>query len=509
MRNKKTLFGLGFLIVTLAFFFAVLKFFPVNHYLNYFKHKTLRKIHLEITPLNKYPQPSQVNAERVFIFDFSEKDKFANDSILQLAFNKGFFKDELKTWRKANIYFEEQNYKIKYKFHGAQLYPYMKGQKSFRVKSKKYIKGRKDFKFITREEADYSNIFIANIEHRLDLIAPDPGEIVLSNIEGPITDYWLTSDISKPYLKSKYKLDKYVIYKSWDNWDRFRETAAYEHSSELDKFYQYIDAANLATDTASIKSNRRFRQMKNIIHSNSDFSDLIDKNYIGRFLANVYFFNSLHCIYGDNDKWLYLPEDDKFYPVARNEGSIFPISRSSKNFDLGFFKWTGTSTLDYYKLFLTDPTIKKIRDESLFELVLKKEEILSEFDALYDFYKYVHVGFLKNVHANRRNTITRNLKVIEDYLTTYQVAIAYDTKLNRLDLVTDTRVPLELRIFNSDSSYPINSIKYTYQEGELSSTIEEQYIDLKEQKIAREDIFIINMITKDTVSNSQILFNYF
>ena len=513
---KKILFLFSILLVGYCLSVNILLNLNLNNRLDHYRHVILRKLHDKnlVNPfdVHKLKHTSTVS-ENLLIVDFSERDKFINDSILNLAFKEKSFKDELKIWRKANIYFDNQNFKIKYKFHGGNLHLYrVLGKKSFRIKSKKRLKGKKEFKLIHGYEADFLNIFISEFSQNLNLISPDPGEIILGVIDNKTEDYWLTSDVLKPYLKNKYNLEKYRIFETQDDWDRFNRDSEVTHISELDKFFQYQNHENQLTDSLSIFAFRKYRRLKNYAREESSLgiNELLDEAYLGRFFANLYFFNYTHHIAGDNDKWLYDFNKHKFLPLMRNEGKIFSIKRGITNFDEGLFDYfqPKSDTYTLYKKLLINPELRQVRNSEFFKIVLKKDELIHKLDSIYLKYKYVQKVYVRDRYSNAKKALLNNISKIQEYLTNCQIAIAFNTETNTLELVTDTRVPLLLKVRRSNLEYLIKPISYKLVANKLESDIQEQYFAM-DTIINKEDLIIINKITKDTILSDRIIFNFY
>tara|TARA_B110000238_G_scaffold179994_1_gene203709 strand:+ start:671 stop:2221 length:1551 start_codon:yes stop_codon:yes gene_type:complete len=454
-----------------------------------------------------FNKPSPENA---LVVDFSENDLKYNDSIISLTIKNGeYFDDGLKEWRKTNIIYKKKIYKVKYKFHGSHNFNYKKGKISLKIKSKENINGVKKFTLISGfQEASFINVFLTVQANKLGLISPDPGEIILANLNGDVEDHWFTEDLSLDYLNYNYQLNDFHMFEVSDNWER----NGGPHYSELDDFYYYLDEENLSSD------NLKFIKYKNFIlsmnyHKKEDVFNNIDYKYIGKFLANLYFFYGSHHIQGDNNKLLYDYETDIVYPVARNEGVYEKIS-NILDFDEGVFFGRKSPTFNLYRKFVCNDSIKLYRDQELFKLISNKKKIVFELDSIHvlykGFHKYYNKGFmnLRFDYKRLKEIIEHNTNSIDKYLNNGEVIIAYDEINKTMKIATDYRVPLKLINITNSKSYLINGVKFDVLNDKIKTHLVEREITLK-NIITKDQLRIVNQVTLDTIPKSKIIFNHF
>ncbi len=444
------------------------------------------------------------------VLDFSENDLKYNDSIISLAIKNGeYFDDGLKEWKKTHIIYKKKRYKVKYKFHGSHNFNYKKGKISLKIKSKKNINGAKKFTLISGfQEASFINVFLAVQENKLGLISPDPGEIILANVNGVVEDYRFTEDLSLDYLSYEFNLKNFHMFEVSDNWER----NGGPHYSELDKFYYYLDEENLKLE------NLKFIKYKNFIlsmtkHEKGDTFNNIDYQYVGRFLASLYFFYGSHHIQGDNNKLLYNYESDLVYPVARNEGVYEKIS-NILDFDEGVFFGRKSATFNLYRKFVCNDSIKLFRDKELFKLINNKKKIAFELDSIHslykDLHKYYNIGYmnLRFDHKRLKEIIDHNANSIDKYLNNGEVIIAYDEMNKTMKIATDYRVPLKLIDIKNSVSYFINGVNFEVVNNKIKTHLVEKEIILK-NVITKAQLIVVNLVTQDTIPNSKIIFNHF
>lgn len=454
------------------------------------------------------------NSKDALIVDFSKNDEAFNDSILNILANTDYLDDNLKAWRSVDLIFSKKKYKAKYRFHGSHTFIYNQGRFSLKIKSKKYIHGVKQFSLITGfTEGSALNIFLATQAQKQKLIAPDPGRIILANINNTVEDYWMTQDMSDDYMESRYMLKDYHVFENSDNWNR----NGGPHYSELDGYYYYIDEDNSTELTRDSSTYIFYRDFMNAIDNEEDENlfSYVDKAYIGRFLANLYLFYEPHHVQGDNNKWLHDFNKSKFYPIARNEGVCEKIPRVL-DFDNGLFHMRSkqSNTYDFYKRAMCDDSIKLYRDIELQRIVNDRDSILSDLNALYSEYYPLHKHYnetfmnLRFRHKKYNSVIRHNTNVIKNYIITGEVIIAFDPTNNEMRVATDIRVPLELTIPELSFSKKIKGVELSLEDGNLESELVE-HVFLLDKKVNRKDIQITNFVSGDSISHNQIIFNYF
>ena len=457
------------------------------------------------------------SSEDALILDFSDNDLKRNDSLMRIITSReSDIPDHIKEWKKTHLIYKKTRYKIKYKFHGSDNSSYKRGKISLKIKSKKYINGSKQFNLITSDlESSFVNIFLALQEHKSKLIAPDPGSIMLANTNGNVEDFWFTEDLSDNYLKDTYGFKDYNIFEVSDNWAR----NGGPHYSELDGFYYNLDTENLEADSTKYNKYKNF--IKSIENNYGDYFSNIDYQYMGRFLANLYYYNSEHHIRGDNNKLLYDYSNNMVYPVARNEGFFNKISDVLR-LDQGIFDTSRKATIpndisftqSFYKKAVCNDSIKFYRDLELYKLAKNAETTLQELDSLYntynDYHKHYNIAYLKVKYNYKtlKHVITHNSAILMKYLDNGEVIIAYDKRNKTINIATDYRVPLKVIDIINSEYFILNGFELKYEEEVIKSVLIEKKYTFK-NIISKDQLKIVNMITKDTIPSANIIFNYF
>ena len=453
---------------------------------------------------------SKPSSKEALIIDFSDNDIIYNDSIINLMTKTAeYIDDDLKKWKKTHIIYKKKRYQVKYKFHGSHNYIYKQGRVSLKIKAKENINSAKEFSLITGyTEGNFINIFLALQEHKLKLIAPDPGSILIANLNGQLEDVWFTEDLTNNYLKDKYGFEDFNIFEVSDNWNR----NGGPHYSELDGFYYYLDSENIETDYLKNSKYKNFIKSISDIEKSDEFPNT-DYQYMGRFLANLYFYFDAHHIQGDNNKYLYDYSNDIVYPVARNEGKYSQIT-NVLNLDQEIFDKRESPTTIFYKKAVCNDSIKFYRDIELYKLVNNKDKILHQLDSLHtsynDYHRYYNTAYMNVRYEYKRikAVINNNSNTINKYLNNGEVIIAFNKKNKTINIATDYRVPLKVIDIENLEHFILNGFDLRYEDNIIKSALIEQKFTFK-NVIDKNQLKILNMVTKDTIPSSNIIFNYF
>ena len=418
----------------------------------------------------------------------SNKDQDFLDSTISIATKYAMFPKSLKKWRKSNLIYDGNNYRVKFKLHGSSISPYLQDKLSIRVKSSKLINGMKEFTLISCLEMDYKNIFLNSLGRDYNLITEDPGTISSLLIGNVISDFFVFEKLDQSYVKDEFNRDLIRIFK--------KNKTPYNHASEFDEVYYNLENWDSSSNELEIMSLNKY---SDLLKSNYNLTK-IEKEYIGRFLALIYLFGSSHQINGDNEVWLGLK--DEFVPLYRNENEIksyIPINK--KKFDNHIFTTDKpeSSSLNKYKRFLIDDDVRNFRNTTFNHIIKNKKHILKKFDSIYSLYEETHKRYnskyltIKLQHDIYKNIIRKNIEIISKYLKINTIYSIHQK--DTFKIVTDSYVPLKLLI--GENEFKINPRKYYLDiDKNINHNIKEERIFINSDF---RDYRIINSITGDTI----------
>tara|TARA_B110001450_G_scaffold185089_1_gene173143 strand:+ start:84 stop:1640 length:1557 start_codon:yes stop_codon:yes gene_type:complete len=432
---------------------------------------------------------------------FSKKDKFLNDSIVNLALsNNEFltFSDDLKVWKKASILTKEGLFDIKYKFHGTSLTPYSQGKASFKIKSKHPINGFKNFRLIS-DESSYKSFFFNDFANQYDLICEDIIALLLFSGYNGTKLYLQSSGFSNNYLKTKYNIENVFKFKSMDEWYNDFPRA---HVNNLDGVGYAIEVNH---NDMPIDIHRKKHLNSFIKIRNGNIKDIAksDYKYFGEFLGLLYFFGHPHQVTGDNDTWINVK--DRLLPIYRNEGHIDALNCNKGNFDNYLWEtYYKTNSLIPYKKLLLNDSIRNFRNLLFNDLVIKKDSLLTKFDSLFESFKNTYYNYdyryfkLKKEHFQFRENIKHNINLIKEYLKITELAAYIDS--DTLRITADSYVNVDV-IVNSKLFTVIKPRKYSINDDQITTCLVNHKLYYP-NKI--HEITFRNSITKDTISNKRL-----
>ena len=398
------------------------------------------------------------NQKPDFVLKFSNNDLYYKDSIIHdiKTGKHEILEDWNKKWRSFEIIVNGEEVDAKFKYHGSSLAPYVQGFESFSIKSDAPINGYKKFKLINGLEMNYFNVFLNLIGRKFNLITEDPGRIITTNSLGKIQDFFQYKIFDEDYLKSEYRmLNPKIIRRNtfWEN-DNNPEW----HASKLDKISYNID-----TD---IISRQEFNLWDSLLNNSSDAN--YDSEYVGMFLALLQLFGHPHQITGNNDKWVI--NNEKIYPVYRNEAHLDPIINDEINKNALFDKYQYSYSLEPYKSFIANKNVLIQRNIAFKKLIDSKNQIESLLDSIYNKYISKHRRYNKTYikikldFKNKKRVLENNLNNINSYLNSGHSLILFDGE--KIKFSSTRKNPLKLEL--NDKVFTFLPKEYVYNKNDMT-----------------------------------------
>ena len=375
-----------------------------------------------------------------FLLHYSKNDYKQKDSILT-RIKSGEIKileDRYKNYRKIGILENKNEINAKIKFHGSSSTPYINGFESYTIKSKYSINGYKYFKLITGTEMNYLNVFLNSNASFFNLYSEDSGDIVVTNLNGKLTDFFQYSVFDENYIKRTFNIENPVIIRR----RTFDEKISNEwHSSNLDGTPYNIDSKTLLNSDFKIWE----------AFNNNPQPDHFDPEYIGSFMALLQLFGHPHQITGNNDKWIL--SQGKMFPVYRNEGLLDPITVESLTYNDIFDVYYYSSSLENYKNFLSSDDVIYYRNQTFKKIIDNRYNVINSLDSIYNKYKNIHSTFNNNYlkikynFSYNKKTLINNIKSVEDFLNSGYTLVYFDgsklkiksTRVNKLEIIINDK----------------------------------------------------------------------
>jgi len=218
----------------------------------------------------------------------------------------------------------------------------------------------------------------------------------------------------------------------------------------------------------------------------------VNLDYLARYDAYREFLGINHDAAGDNQVFYYQPQDQKFYPVVRNEGDLNRLQLQGgttlKSFN--FYDPHLADQYDYPRLFLLlhdNSRFRQLKYKYLYQLVSQYPQLKTEFNNLYDQYADIFiydtsdeasVRNKKKLFKNYLNIIDHNYNLIKKQLEFNQLAVSLINQPGQvtIEIIPDAVAPIEITSFQLefDSLPPIN-ITDTVNQGIIIAKFSDDY----------------------------------
>ncbi|MFT6716720.1 MAG: hypothetical protein ACJA0Q_001368 [Saprospiraceae bacterium] len=433
-------------------------------------------------------------------------------------------KTKKKKWIKGELAIDGIYQPIKLKLHGTSESHFSGNKYSYGIKINKnhsYLNGMRKFKLIKGEEAYPPIAAINKLANSFGLIS-SYGKMKVLRINGEEKgDYYLNEGINKHFLKREYQITNYEILVNISDWTRKEAVSGSVHLSDNDLYPGHIEQKrgdNFPLALGQYDVLTQAVKTRDI----SKVKEMIDQNYMAKFLALAYLVNEVHFYVGDNLKLLYDFNSRKFYPLWRIESPGREVPPKYFNFSLlnkAMFnclppkhKYQKSVNSKLFKLLLSDDHIRNLRDVYLQDLYQKKDTIISEIKKVIDDNKKV---ILHNGRSNRAynfmkkqqlKTLESTFSISQNYLSYCHVFGSYDSVNNNLNILYDAFVPIDIFYKNKELDTP-NNVGISMDENlKITYNYLDFYLDAPHFKA--KNLLLINSITKDTIPNKDIHINF-
>ncbi|MFK8037014.1 MAG: right-handed parallel beta-helix repeat-containing protein [Crocinitomicaceae bacterium] len=425
-----------------------------------------------------------------------------------------------KKWIKIKILINGKYWDAKLKYHGSDEPHYENEKFSYTIKlldSVPLINGIRRFKLIKSEEA--KNIISSNyLGSEAGLISAAGTYKMLEINSKNAGSYYFVEDIKKQLLERDFGITNYTVLVNTNDWTRKEGRT---HSSSLDLFIGHIEKRKDLNYTYALAEFESFLTSIQDDEMNS-ILNFIDMKYMSKYLALLALFNDPHDINGDNLKFIYDFSRGKFYPIYRAEQSGIPIQKqnipeSIDQFNKLFFesrgiKYSVSKLNKLFKILISNNSIRADRDKYLYQLYLKKNDILSSIDSIHNSNISIHHSeyrYRSQKFGNRyvKNVVNTSLDFFHDYISEVHIYGSVDTNSKIMDIALDAFAPIKI------VDKFTGKIVKVWHGIEFDSELNYKNILLKlpvpkDKFNPKKDFIFINTITGDTVPKQKLYFNY-
>jgi hypothetical protein len=428
-----------------------------------------------------------------------------------------------KKWFQAKVLTNGYYQSAKMKLHGTDPTHHKKNKFSLTIKlykdSSTYINNFRRFKLIKGEEADPTIISINKIASSIGMISTF-GEMKILRINGvEMGDYYFVEDLKKEYLEREFGIINFGSIGQVADWTRKEYYLGQGHLSDNDLYYGHIEKNK--GKLLHAESVNQYKMLCEHLKSNNveKVKELIDTEYIGKYLALASIFNDLHFMTGDNVKLIYDFNRGKFYPIYRAE---FPGSGLNKTNQSSFGNYNkllfnhnvseyDKSITKLYSLLLTDSDVRNARDEALNLIANEKDDFINKLRLSYEDNQNV----MLHTNRSRRKYYIKKLEQIElvkstlslanEYLNYAHVYGSYDSTSRQLNVLIDAFSSFS--IHHKTKGKLVNHVHGISFDRELNQTYNYKVIEDLSDTFRLKDIFFVNNVTGDTLSK-HIHLNY-
>jgi hypothetical protein len=435
-------------------------------------------------------------------------------------------KKPIKKWVDIQIKNDGIYHNAKLKLHGSSAPHYWNSRNrnsyTLKLNSKSFsIDGKEKFKLIIDEECDPSIITINNIANSFGLIAPKGIMKSLIINDRNFGVYGFVEDICKDLLHKDYKINNCSILSNTADWSRkeFKSTGV-RHRSDFDLYHGHISAKNSKSHPLALGYYKLFCEYIKSVNIKA-LKEMIDLEYMGKYLAIASIFNDVHFMTGDNLKFVFDFESKLFYPIyrAENKAARIPENKIASFSEFNSFlfnsldnenkQYSTSPNLEFFKLLLSDSELRNIRDKFLHNIIINFDDFLFKLESDYHKNKSVMIHSdifnekYKSIKKEQISIIKQTINVAKKYIDYGHIYGSFNLSDSTLNLISDAFCAVKITSKNNlFVEKIINGIEF-----DKKLNIKYQYSDFKIKKHKIEDLVFINMVTKDTIKKEHIYIN--
>lgn len=420
-----------------------------------------------------------------------------------------------KKWVEASIVINGEPVPIKLKFHGSD-YPHFENNKySYTIKANSKEGAFRRFKLIKAEQASPHMSTINKLAKEMGLISAH-GYMCILRINGEEKGhYYKVDDIKFQFLKDEIGVERYALISNTSDWTRKEGRV---HFSEYDFFTGHIENRN---DSLFPLALGRYKTLGDYVRLGDvkELKTLIEGEYMAKYLALATVFNDVHFMCGDNLKFIYNFDTEKFYPIYRAETGgrqlIGDFDKTPLHFDQFLFHSLGedyekAKTNDFFKLLLTDPEIRQMRNSYLNEFVKNRDKLFENMQTTHLsgalFYRYAGASHkeYESEFDTQKQIVASILSVADDYVNYAHIYGTVDKLSNSIELAIDAFVPVNV---NYASEVLLDGVEGLELNRDLEFKAKYTTIKNLPEGFDPSRLVFVNSVTGDTIADRFVYIN--
>ena len=358
------------------------------------------------------------------------------------------------------------------------------------------------------------------LARKLSLIAPKQElKIVTINGSKSYPMIFMENYNSDQFFERDYGITDYTVLKSNDDWDHgykghfSRSDFTIENKEISGNSINHPDALFMLSKFFDCRENNDFICLSN----------LVDKEYAGKFIAMLVLTSNQHTIYGDQMRYIYDHNLGLFKFLFKNENYILErrnFNTNKKKYD--YFEYnvadpfwgvnSDNETIKTFKLLLEDNIIRSYYNKTLSKIINESDTIRKEF--------HNHEESSKQI-INRTNypsrvwdyeykvfieKFDRILENINKYLGNTKIYLTFDQDNHLYSIKNDGPFDIKLSYLKDKKKHSLVINGLPPSQLKNNNAIYQNY-NLKEYKISKEN-FEINFLNLDKkINENDIYFN--
>ena len=439
--------------------------------------------------------------------DIIKIEKNIESNIKNSKYSDIFKFDYLNKSVDGKLKVNNQTFDIDLKLHGTASAHFVNPKKSFKIKMTKknetYFENMKSFNLIIPKElsqvAILGNVYLPSL---LAMPVPKIFPVILNINNKTQGLYYLEEHLTKEFLEKTKRSGFDVI---TGNDDMGHQYSA-NHSTPFSGLIANTDFKNFSGLQKGQIS--KFKKLMNAKTFN-EFSNLLNLDDFAKFQAiNAIIFDYGHSSAFDNLRLLYDTSNGKFSPYIRIESKIENMySSNAQTIDEGLaysnniFGLLSNQNHFIYKVTL-NKDFRKLRNKYLYELILKKNEILKYSQNLINEHnKYIYADTTNNLPSRKlikersmiQEKIQHNFNFAERYLNYSRLFIEIQKKQSNtfeLKIIPDSNDNLKFKKFKIRIKKNENLFKKKYLHFDNNKTI----ISIENERDSDGEYFDISSI---------------
>lgn len=395
----------------------------------------------------------------------ADVQKLAADA--RQSVEQGYTNKQTASTKSVTLIFENQEYPAGISFHGggANDHVFNKNDYNVKIKNNQTVSGYGSFNLFNPSVHDWLVPMLANrVAEKLNLYYNHQFPVLVKINHKTSGIYLLEEKVNQDFLDRRQLASARII-KLRDETrlpHRVNTVALNAHIlSGLDWEIANVDPISADSEKTLYELNKFYSAIK--AKEVDKIVEMIDVDYWARYDAYRELFANNHDTVGANLFLFYLPEDNKIYPILRNEGDLNRLSisggtalKSYNNYDPHL-----AEQYDYPRLWLLlnrDSEFRRLKYQSLYQLANEFQGLNKDFDSIYDQYAPVFINDTsdeasawqkKRLFKNFRQMLNDNMEIIKQELTFAQAAINVINESNQviIEIIPDAVVPIKFDSF--------------------------------------------------------------